>query len=195
MQPDSDDTILSLPGSARPAGHPDHADHLDHPPRHAAAGSRQDRTVLDRTAVIHDDTVPHRGTERIRGGELLVERPRGPILRVLIGSDHVVELETPVLIGRAPRRPRISAGALPQLVRVPSPHGEVSSTHVELRQVGAAVLVTDLRSTNGTRVTAPGAASRLVQGESVAVAVGTLIDLGDDTFVQILAPTDGESGA
>jgi len=186
VQPDSDDTILSLPGSARPA---------EQGARHGAESSVLDRGVLDRTAVIHDDTVPHRGTARLRGGELLVERPPGPILRVLIGSAHVVELETPVLIGRAPRRPRISAGALPQLVRVPSPHGEVSSTHVELRQVGAAVLVTDLRSTNGTRVTAPGAASRLVQGESVAVAVGTLIDLGDDTFVQILAPTEGEPGA
>jgi pSer/pThr/pTyr-binding forkhead associated (FHA) protein len=74
----------------------------------------------------------------------------------------------------------------------------VSSTHLEVRQVGASVVITDLRSTNGSVVSAPGAAPRkLRQGESVVVSPGTLVDIGDGNIVEILprrlAPGSGFS--
>jgi pSer/pThr/pTyr-binding forkhead associated (FHA) protein len=70
---------------------------------------------------------------------------------------------------------------------VPSPLREVSSTHLELRQQGALVIVTDLKSTNGTVVTVPGrAAVKLRGGESVVVVPGTIVDIGDDNLIEIL---------
>jgi hypothetical protein len=56
-----------------------------------------------------------------------------------------------------------------------------------LRQTGTTVVVTDLRSTNGTIVLVPGSTPRkLLQGESVVVSPGTLVDIGDENILQIL---------
>lgn len=98
-----------------------------------------------------------------------------------------ISLDRPVRIGRRPSTPRILVGASPRLVRVVSPRREVSATHLELRQTGTSVVVTDLRSTNGTVVLVPGSTPRkLLQGESVVVSPGTLVDIGDENVLQIL---------
>jgi pSer/pThr/pTyr-binding forkhead associated (FHA) protein len=81
-------------------------------------------------------------------------------------------------------------GPVPQLKVVSSPRAEVSSTHVEVRQDGEAVVVTDLRSTNGTRVTIPGRQPvSLRQGESIVVLPGTIVDIGDGNRLEILPRT------
>lgn len=107
---------------------------------------------------------------------------------------RVITLDRPSYIGRRPSAPRVVSGAVPRLVRVPSPLREVSSSHLEVRQVGTSVVVTDLRSTNGSVVMLPGTVPRkLRQGESVVVSPGTLVDIGDGNIVQILPmqrPTD-----
>jgi hypothetical protein len=101
----------------------------------------------------------------------------------------------------SPSPPRIAVGGRPRLVRVPSPLGEVSSTHLELRQEGAMVIATDLRSTNGTRVRLPGAAPvRLRQGESIVVTPGSLIEIGDGNVIEVQSlrrayPSDAHLGA
>ena len=78
-------------------------------------------------------------------------------------------------------------GIGPRLVAVQSPQREVSETHVEVRQLGGSVIVTDLRSTNGSIVQLPGnAARKLRQGESVVVSAGTLVDIGDGNIIRIL---------
>ncbi|TFB80895.1 FHA domain-containing protein [Terrimesophilobacter mesophilus] len=88
---------------------------------------------------------------------------------------------------------------MPRLVMVPSPSREVSSTHVELHQEGSAVVVTDLGSTNGTTVTNPGFAPLgLRQGESVVVAAGSVVDIGDGIRIVIVTdptslPGEGEA--
>lgn len=98
-----------------------------------------------------------------------------------------IALDTPCYVGRNPSAPRVSTGTVPRLVSVPSPRKEVSATHLEVRQLGASVIVTDLRSTNGSVVLLPGSAPRkLRQGESVVVSPGTLVDIGDDNILQIL---------
>lgn len=65
----------------------------------------------------------------------------------------------------------------------------MSSSHLDVRQEGDVVVVTDLRSTNGTRVAQPGRpAVQLRQGESLTVLAGTTIDLGDAVQLEILPP-------
>jgi len=103
------------------------------------------------------------------------------------GLKEPIALDRPARIGRRPSSPRILVGAAPRLVRVLSPQREVSATHLELRQTGTTVVVTDLRSTNGTVVLVPGSTPRkLLQGESVVVSPGTLVDIGDSNILQIL---------
>ena len=101
-------------------------------------------------------------------------------------SDAVM-LDRPARVGREPAVSRISKGETPRLVRVASPSREVSGTHLEVRQVGSSVIITDLRSTNGSVVMQPGSVPRkLRQGESVVVSPGTLVDIGDQNILQIL---------
>ena len=106
----------------------------------------------------------------------------------VIGSAMVISLDRPAIVGRGPSLPRIVApGEKPRLVRVPSAIGEISSSHLEIRQLGMTVIVTDLRSTNGSIVRMPGQPPVTVRaGESLAVPAGSLIDLGDDMVVEIL---------
>lgn len=98
-----------------------------------------------------------------------------------------VMLDRPARVGRAPAAPRIPTGVAPALICVDSPSHEVSGTHLEVRQVGSSVVVTDLRSTNGSVVMQPGSIPRkLRQGESVVVSPGALVDIGDKNILQIL---------
>ena len=102
-------------------------------------------------------------------------------------SERTVLLDVAAYIGRSPSSPRIQNGELPKLIRVQSPNGEVSGTHLEIRQLGSSVIVTDLRSTNGSAVSVPGSAPRsLRQGESMVVTPGTLVDIGDGIVIEIL---------
>jgi pSer/pThr/pTyr-binding forkhead associated (FHA) protein len=108
-----------------------------------------------------------------------------------IGGSRVIPLDSITYLGRRPSAPRIMTAGVPRLVRVPSPQGEVSATHIELRQLGATVVVTDMRSTNGTVISVPGQAARsLRQGESIVVTPGTLVDVGDDNVIEILPLQD-----
>ncbi|RKR73810.1 FHA domain-containing protein [Frondihabitans australicus] len=96
-------------------------------------------------------------------------------------------LDAPLIVGRRPSPPRIVRGAVPRLAAVPSARGEVSATHVDIRQEGTAVVVTDMRSTNGTRVVIPGRLPvALRQGESIVVLAGTIVDIGDGNHLEIL---------
>lgn len=110
-----------------------------------------------------------------------------PWHRIRVNRQEPIPLDAPALIGRKPVLPRITIAPVPRLVWVPSPGQEVSSTHIELRQQGSTVIVTDLRSTNGTVVKIPGASvQKLRQGESLVVSAGTIVDIGDGNTVEIL---------
>jgi hypothetical protein len=107
--------------------------------------------------------------------------------RIRVGNRQPIVLDAPVFVGRRPVPPRIPLGATPHLVQVPSPHSEVSGTHVEVMQQGSSIIVTDLKSTNATVVLVPGAGPlRLRQGESVVVTPGTVVDIGDGNRIEIL---------
>lgn len=107
-------------------------------------------------------------------------------------SGDSVALDVPLVIGRRPAQQRVASGAQPRLVTVPSPTQEVSSTHVRIEQSGDAIVVTDLRSTNGTVVTGPGGARRLRPGESAVVLAGARVEIGDGNIIEITeAPEEG----
>jgi hypothetical protein len=111
------------------------------------------------------------------------------VLGFRLGDSPIVLLDTVVYLGRKPSPPRVTRGDAPRLVRVISATNEVSSTHVELRQLGAMVVVTDLKSTNGTRVLLPGHPVRSLRpGESITIGVGTLIDVGDGNVLELVRP-------
>ena len=105
--------------------------------------------------------------------------------RFRIGAGDPRSVTAPVRIGRNPAAPRVSP-VTAELLRVDSPTSIVSSTHLELRREGRRLVATDLRSTNGTIVRAPGGTRRMRSGESIVVAPGTSLDLGDGTIVEIL---------
>jgi hypothetical protein len=108
--------------------------------------------------------------------------------RVRMPDGGVVEIEGgTVYVGRNPALPRVPASGIPQLVAVPSPRREVSSTHLAITAVGGAVVVRDMLSTNGTVVKAPGVPARtLLRGESSVVTAGTHLDLGDGNVIEVL---------
>lgn len=114
-----------------------------------------------------------------------------PVAVLAFAHGEEVPVDRPVLVGRGPtHRPGSPDAAL---VTVPSPHQEVSGTHVEFRpgdglDLGSAV-VTDLGSTNGTVVVQPGLPPRdLRPGEPVALRPGALVDLGDGAVVEVHRP-------
>ncbi len=97
-------------------------------------------------------------------------------------------LDAPAIVGRRPRPPRVVRGVAPRLVAVPSPLGEISGTHLGLRQDAGVIVVTDLDSTNGTVVLAPGAEHLALRpGESLVVVPGTRIDIGVGVVLEILS--------
>ena len=125
------------------------------------------------------------------GAALVEPQPAAPSNhpRVSINGAAPVTLDVPRLVGRNPRAPRVVSGTAPLLVTVPSPRGEVSATHLELSQVGTSIVITDLRSTNGTVVTMPGAMPLTMRaGESLVAVPGTIVEIGDGNGIEILPP-------
>jgi hypothetical protein len=103
-------------------------------------------------------------------------------------AGETVALDKPAYVGRRPSLPRVLSGAAPRLIQVPSARREVSGTHLEIRQTGVNVVVSDLGSANGTVVTIPGRPpQRMRRGESLVVTPGTLVDIGDGNLVEILS--------
>jgi hypothetical protein len=117
--------------------------------------------------------------------------PRARPFRVRVGSQAPFELHVPVFIGRRPRGPRQLAGDQVILVEVPSPTREVSASHLHIVQRGGEVVVTDLKSTNGTAVTLPGSPRiKLQQGDSIVLPPYSRVEIGDGNVIEILPGAD-----
>ncbi|HYI33292.1 MAG TPA: FHA domain-containing protein [Glaciibacter sp.] len=175
-----DDTIIRRPsaGVDRDAGSVavtgDDAVHGATVLRPTAGASPTDRSTqpLDPLALDPVPAAAPRYGFRVSGGE---ER----------------RLDAVYYLGRRPVAPRIPTDRVPLLLTVASRTSAVSSTHLEIRQVGDAVVVTDLGSTNGTVVHWPrGKKERLRGGQSLAVMPGTTVDIGDGNIIEIL-PVSG----
>jgi len=114
-----------------------------------------------------------------------------PVARLEFSSGERIDVDRVVIVGRAPEAGKFTATEQPLLVTVPSPHQEISSTHLEVRpgsgvDHGAAV-VTDLGSTNGTVLVQPGLdPEELRPGAPVQLIPGAVIDLGDSLTIRVL---------
>lgn len=150
------------------------------PPTESSAGQGPD---LENTRLLDE---PRERPKRPALRDALI--PNARFYQFKIGSrTEAITLDRPCFVGRRPSSPRVARGDGPRLLRVPSPLKEVSATHLEVRQLGSSVIITDLKSTNGSLVMVPGSVPRkLRQGESVVVSPGTLVDIGDDNVLQIL---------
>jgi hypothetical protein len=111
------------------------------------------------------------------------------VARLVFSSGQVIDVDGVIIVGRAPRAKR-PGDENAQLVTVPSPNQEISSTHVEFRpgtgsEHGSAV-VTDLGSTNGTVIVQPGLRPEdLHPGVAVQLNPGAIVDLGEGLTVQV----------
>jgi hypothetical protein len=116
------------------------------------------------------------------------------VAKLQFSSGETVEVDRTILVGRAPEARRHSAAGEPRLVTVPSPHQEISSTHLEVRPgpgaEGGSAIVTDLGSTNGTVVVQPGQPPEDLQaGTAVPLGPGAVIDLGDGVTIRVSNPS------
>lgn len=113
------------------------------------------------------------------------DRPGRYGFRLATGEDF--RLDQVYRIGRNPRPRRIPGSRPVELLTVSSLGGIVSTSHLEISQVGDAVVVTDLGSTNGTLVRfALGRSQKLRSGASLTVLPGTTVDIGDGNLIEIL---------
>ncbi|TJY72301.1 FHA domain-containing protein [Arthrobacter sp. CAU 1506] len=107
-----------------------------------------------------------------------VQRPA--LGRMRISTGDVVELDRPVIVGRQPSANRVQGSVMPRLVPVHSASGDISRSHVEVRLEGWHVILSDLKSTNGTvLLRGRQAPRRLGHGEAVMLLDGDIADLGD----------------
>lgn len=106
-----------------------------------------------------------------------------PGAHIVLSTGRVIELDRPVLFGRAPRpsiRPELSG---PRLVTLPRASADVSRTHLLVDVADGLVAATDLGSRNGTVVTRPdGESVRLAGGEKAFLERGARFELGDGVY-------------
>jgi len=178
---EADDTVLVVRATPSPSI----------PDDDTVVRPRTSSTVPDDDTVVRAPAVPeaHRGGAPSAVPAPVPSVPTARRVHALRVGAETRRLDAPVVVGRRPTAPRVPTGAPVVLVVVPSPTGEVSSSHVQVEQVGATVVVTDLRSTNGTVVTMPGRLPvTLRQGESSVALAGTIVDVGDGNLLEILPP-------
>nr|WP_244962665.1 FHA domain-containing protein [Cryobacterium roopkundense] len=100
------------------------------------------------------------------------------------GSER--RLDAVYRLGRRPVPSRVDDGSPSRLITISSQTSAVSGTHLEIRQDGDSVVVTDVGSTNGTLVLPPrGRRQRLRAGQSLAVRPGTRVDIGDGNIIEV----------
>jgi hypothetical protein len=117
--------------------------------------------------------------------DVAVQVPRPRLGRVRLSTGEVIELEESLVIGRQPSVSRVQGGAMPRLVQVASPGGDISRSHVEVRLEGWHVMLCDLKATNGTVLVRAGQPPRrLAQNEMAIVLDGDIAELGDDVSLR-----------
>ena len=164
-----------------------------------------DPTPTGETPVVEDEWPdrdgqtqvgpPHADFERppIPGQEIAPGVVSQPVASLVFSTGDVVAVDRTVLVGRAPEAGRFASHDQPHVVTVPSPHQEISSTHLEIRPGAGAdhgsAIATDLGSTNGTVLAQPGLdAEDLKPGIAVSLIPGAVLDLGDGVTIQVTNP-------
>lgn len=144
----------------------------------------QDGEVYAALCPSGHPNAPHSGNCRVCGSPIAAAEPvltARPLLgRIRLSSGPSVDVDRRIVIGRSPSVSRVASSEMPRLVTVSSPHQDISRSHVEVRTEDWHLVVTDLHSTNGTLVRAPGRPDQLLHpGQAVVVDPGWTVDLGD----------------
>lgn len=163
-----------------------------------------DPTPTGETPVVQDDwdrdgltqagaPIPEFDRPPIPGQEMAPEVVAQPVASLVFSTGDIVAVDRTVLVGRAPEARRFASHDQPHVVTVPSPHQEISSTHLEIRPGAGAdhgsAIATDLGSTNGTVLALPGLDSEeLKPGIAVSLVPGAVLDLGDGVTIQVTNP-------
>ncbi|HEU4337151.1 MAG TPA: FHA domain-containing protein [Nocardioides sp.] len=174
-------------------------------PMQFGAPGDDDPTPTGETPVVEDDWSDRDGQTQagapradfdrppIPGQEVAPDVVPQPVASLVFSTGDVVAVDRTVLVGRAPEARRFASHDQPHVVTVPSPHQEISSTHLEIRPGAGAdhgsAIATDLGSTNGTVVAQPGLdAEDLKPGIAVSLIPGAVLDLGDGVTIQVTNP-------
>jgi hypothetical protein len=164
-----------------------------------------DPTPTGETPVVADDWSDRDGQTQvgtpvadferppIPGQEIAPDVVAQPVASLVLSTGDVVAVDRTVLVGRAPEARRFASHDQPHVVTVPSPHQEISSTHLEIRPGAGAdhgsAIATDLGSTNGTVLAQPGLdPEELKPGIAVSLIPGAVLDLGDGVTIQVTNP-------
>ena len=105
-----------------------------------------------------------------------------PLGRVRASTGKVVELDRPVLVGRAPAPSEVRGleGSAPAVLTVPSPEQLVSRNHLLIELDEWSVLARNLSESNGTLLLREGEPARKIpSSEPVLLRAGDILDLGD----------------
>lgn len=108
-----------------------------------------------------------------------------PLILELSDQDPVT-IDEDIFVGRAPKN---QSGTPARLVKVMSPNHDISRTHLLIQPCESGVVVTDLGSTNGTRIiTAEGGQLTLSPNKPTAVSADDQLDIGDGQVLRIRQP-------
>lgn len=134
--------------------------------------------------------VPDETGEQAGGAQLLPDGLQAAAPHRMRVAGEVFTLDVESYIGRRPRSTPLTHSTA-RLVTVPSPAQEVSATHALVSQHNGDVVVTDLKSTNGTLVELPdGSQLRLRAMVATVIPPGSRILLGDGVVVELLDPAE-----
>ena len=164
-----------------------------------------DATPTGETPAVREDWADRDGQTQVGAPAPDFERPpipgqeiapgvvSQPVASLVFSTGDVVAVDRTVLVGRAPEARRFASPDQPHVVTVPSPHSEISSTHLEVRPGAGAdhgsAIATDLGSTNGTVLAQPGLdPEELKPGIAVSLLPGAVLDLGDGVTIQVTNP-------
>ncbi len=161
-RPTSGLDTLAIPQSAPPAS--------SAPTGWTAETSADDTMVLDAP-----DTRTRRRTARHRR-----RTDEQTIVLVPDTGGESIPLPEPTVVGRDPRN--ISAYPQAQRASIFDPSRSVSKTHALLVPVPGGVWVTDLHSTNGTRIESNGAVTALVPEKEEAAMPGSKVVFGNAVY-------------
>jgi hypothetical protein len=158
----------------------------------------EDDETADQPAVGQDGRTGFGITEPDPGPSGVPDQPPSPatsrpVAKLVFSNGETVDVDRAILVGRSPEARRFASGDQPRLVSVPSPHQEISSTHLEIRPGSGAdhgsAVVTDLGSTNGSVLVQPGLPPEdLTPGVAVQLIPGAIVDLGDGVTIQVINP-------
>ena len=182
-QPSEDDDAVSMPEpaflstprttSAAPAAE-----------KTSAPGDHDGRTMLASDILAARQKTAAGAAPRVPAPQSPAQRPAGHRYVLELPGGESQALTAPVILGRAPSVSNVPASVLPHLVTLTG--DDISRSHVRVSVEGDTVVVTDLHSSNGTHVIAPGKLPQLLRaGEPTPVITGTAIDLGSDIVLRV----------